>query len=204
MDYYERKFRNSGPMCKVCFWCFVAIVLLLSVCAMTGCKTVKSVESHTETKTEAVRDSSDNSTVHADTAKTEHVKTEKEKEKTHTESHKEQKDSMVTVVDQQGNVIGTKEYHWLKETLREVSEREKCLEDSLRDYRHISDSIGRYRELVDSLSHVVKDDKHVEVEIQPTLWERIKLSCGGYAMLLILLVVLWKAAMKWIVPRIKI
>ena len=103
----------------------------------------------------------------------EHKTNTTEKEKTHTESHKEQRDSFVTVVDQSGNVIGTKEYHWLKESLKESSEREKLLEDSLKIYRQMSDSIGYYRSKIDSISNIKQDERIVEVEKQRSINEKI-------------------------------
>lgn len=149
--------------------CFVIIAMLV----LTGCKTIKSAESHTENHTELKTDSVSKETVHKDSTGVEHKTNTSEKEKTHTETHKEQRDSFVTVVDQNGNVIGTKEYHWLKESLRESSEREKRLEDSLMIYRHISDSIGYYKAKLDSISSIKQDEKIVEVERQQSIKEKI-------------------------------
>ena len=145
--------------------CFVSIALLV----LTGCKTIKSAETHTENRTEVNVDSTDTAKVHSDSTGVEHKTSTTEKEKTHTESHKEQRDSFVTVVDQSGNVIGTKEYHWLKESLKESSEREKLLEDSLKIYRQMSDSIGYYRSKIDSISNIKQDERIVEVEKQRSI-----------------------------------
>ena len=141
--------------------------------ALTGCKTIKSAETHTENRTEVKVDSTDTAKVHSDSTDVEHKTSTTEKEKTHTESHKEQRDSFVTVVDQNGNVIGTKEYHWLKESLKESSEREKLLEDSLKIYRQMSDSIGYYRSKIDSISNIKQDERIVEVEKQRSIKEKI-------------------------------
>ena len=149
--------------------CFVIIAMMV----LTGCKTIKSAETHTENRTEVNVDSTDTAKVHSDSTGVEHKTSTTEKEKTHTESHKEQGDSFVTVVDQSGNVIGTKEYHWLKESLKESSEREKRLEDSLMIYRHKSDSIGYYRAKLDSISSIKQDEKIVEVEKQRSIKEKI-------------------------------
>lgn len=149
--------------------CFVIIAMLV----LTGCKTIKSAETHTENRTEVNVDSTDIAKVHSDSTGVEHKTSTTEKEKTHTESHKEQMDSFVTVVDQSGNVIGTKEYHWLKESLKESSEREKLLEDSLKIYRQMSDSIGYYRSKIDSISNIKQDERIVEVEKQRSIKEKI-------------------------------
>ncbi len=148
-------------------------ILLFVLICFASCRTVKQAETIKENKTEISNDSTDVSSIHVDTALTEHIKQEKEKEKTNTESHTEKKDSFVTVVDQNGNVVGTKEYHWLKETLREVSERERILKDSLSMYRHISDSLNYYKEKLDSVSNLSQREKIVEVERSQTMKEKL-------------------------------
>ena len=148
-------------------------ILLFVLICFASCRTVKQAETIKENKTEISNDSTDVSSIHVDTALTEHSKQESEKEKTNTESHTEKKDSFVTVVDQNGNVVGTKEYHWLKETLREVSERERILKDSLSMYRHISDSLNYYKEKLDSVSNLSQKEKFVEVERSQTMKEKL-------------------------------
>ncbi len=149
-------------------------ILLFVLICFASCRTVKQAEAIKENKTEISNDSTDVSSIHVDTALTEHIKQEKEREKTNTESHTEKKDSFVTVVDQNGNVVGTKEYHWLKETLREVSERERILKDSLSMYRHISDSLNYYKEKLDSVSNLSQREKIVEVEKEQSIGEKVK------------------------------
>lgn len=148
-------------------------ILLFVLIFFASCRTVKQAETTTEEKTEIRSDSTDVSATHSDTNRTEHSKQESEREKTNTESHTEKKDSFVTVVDQNGNVVGTKEYHWLKETLREVSERERILKDSLSMYRHISDSLNYYKEKLDSVSNLSQREKFVEVERSQTMKEKL-------------------------------
>lgn len=152
---------------------YAACLIMMIVLMLTGCKTIKSAESHTENNTEVKTDSTNIETVKKDSTDVQHSTNVTEKEKTHTESHTEQRDSFVTVVDQNGNVVGTKEYHWLKESLKESSEREKRLEDSLMIYRHKSDSIGYYRAKLDSISSIKQDEKIVEVEKQRSIKEKI-------------------------------
>lgn len=173
MDYYDKKLLKSGAVYKVCAFCMIWIAALLLLALLTGCKTTKSVESHTESNTTLKTDSTDSHLVQQDTTIVSHSTHVGEKETTRTESHTEKKDSMVTVVDQSGNVIGTKEWHWLKETLREVSEREKSLEDSLSIYRHRFDSVGYYKAKFDSLSHVTNKEKKVEVEKERSLSDKL-------------------------------
>lgn len=172
-DYYDNKLMRSGVNLKVCFYSLIWIVVLLIVAGLVSCKTIKSVENTTENNTVVTTDSTNTSSVQQDSTVIEHNTNTTEKEKTHTESHTEKKDSMVTVVDQNGNVIGTKEFHWLRETLREVSEREKSLEDSLSIYRHIYDSLGYYKAKFDSLSHEKNHEKIVEVEKERSLKDKI-------------------------------
>ena len=168
--------------------CFVIIALLV----LTGCKTIKSAETHTENRTEVNVDSTDTAKVHSDSTGVEHKTSTTEKEKTHTESHKEQRDSFVTVVDQSGNVIGTKEYHWLKESLKESSEREKLLEDSIKIYRQMSDSIGYYRSKIDSISNIKQDERIVEVEKQRSIKEKITTFLTDAAIgVIIFILVIW-------------
>ena len=158
---------GCGPTLMYC-----AIFFIILMC-FVSCKTIKSAESYKENNTEIKKDSADVSVSHGDTTKIEHNTKEKEKEKTHTESHTEKKDSMVTVVDQNGNVIGKKEYHWLRETLKEKSEREKILEDSLGIFRHLSDSVCHYKAMYDSISNIAQKEKKVEVEKGQSLGQRI-------------------------------
>lgn len=172
-DYYDNKLMRSGVNLKVCFYSLIWIVVLLIVAGLVSCKTIKSVENTTENNTVVTTDSTNTSSVQQDSTVIEHNTNTTEKEKTHTESHTEKKDSMVTVVDQNGNVIGTKEFHWLRETLREVSEREKSLEDSLSIYRHRYDSLGYYKAKFDSLSHEKNHEKIVEVEKERSLKDKI-------------------------------
>lgn len=162
----------------------------MAMMVLTGCKTIKSAETHTENRTEVNVDSTDVAKVYSDSTGVEHKTSTTEKEKTHTESHKEQRDSFVTVVDQNGNVIGTKEYHWLKESLKESSEREKRLEDSLMIYRQISDSIGYYKAKLDSISNIRQDEKIVEVEKEITLKERISTFLENAAIGVIVFIIL--------------
>jgi Fe2+ transport system protein B len=172
-DYYDNKLMRSGVNLKVCFYSLIWIVVLLIVAGLVSCKTIKSVENTTENNTVVTTDSTNTSSVKQDSTVIEHNTNTTEKEKTHTESHTEKKDSMVTVVDQNGNVIGTKEFHWLRETLREVSEREKSLEDYLSIYRHRYDSLGYYKAKFDSLSHEKNHEKIVEVEKERSLKDKI-------------------------------
>lgn len=36
-DYYEEKMHRSGPSYRICFWCFVGIVLMALVGLLSGC-----------------------------------------------------------------------------------------------------------------------------------------------------------------------
>lgn len=192
MDYYERKLMRSGDSMRLCLICFIGMLFMLIMIMLTGCKTIKSAESHTENNTELKTDSASIETVKKDSTDIQHSTNVTEKEKTHTESHKEQRDSFVTVVDQNGNVIGTKEYHWLKESLKESSEREKRLEDSLKIYRLMYDSVGYYKARYDSISNIKQDEKYVEVEKQRSIKEKITtFFTDAIIGIIIFIVVIW-------------
>lgn len=177
--------RGCGP--RLYTACIVVAVILM----LCGCRTVKSAESHTEQNTEQRKDSTDVSTVQKDSTAIEHKTSTTEREKTHTETHKEQRDSFVTVVDQNGNVVGTREYHWLRESLREVSEREKRLEDSLAIYRSRYDSVGYYKARLDSLSRIIQDEKFVEVEKDKSIKQRISTFFSDVAIGLTVLIIIY-------------
>jgi len=164
----------NGGLGNGCGPTLICGILFFVVVFFASCKTVKQAETITEKKTEIRSDSTDVSATHSDTNRTKHSKQESEMEKTNKESHTEKKDSFVTVVDQNGNVVSTKEYHWLKETLQEVSERERILKDSLSMYRHISDSLNYYKKKLDSISHLSKKEKTVKVEKEQSIGEKIK------------------------------
>lgn len=44
MDYYERKFRYSGSALRVCWYCFLACVIILLLGSLVSCTTTKVVE----------------------------------------------------------------------------------------------------------------------------------------------------------------
>lgn len=42
MDYYERKFRDSGSALRTCWYCFIGIVIALFLCALlSGCRSIQ-------------------------------------------------------------------------------------------------------------------------------------------------------------------
>ena len=44
MDYYERKFRDSGSALRTCWYCFIGIVIALFLCALfSGCRSIQYV-----------------------------------------------------------------------------------------------------------------------------------------------------------------
>jgi hypothetical protein len=44
MDYYDRKFRNSGSALKICWYCFIGIIITLFLSALfSGCKSIQYV-----------------------------------------------------------------------------------------------------------------------------------------------------------------
>lgn len=44
MDYYERKFRNSGSALKMCWYCFIGIIITLFLSALfSGCRSIQYV-----------------------------------------------------------------------------------------------------------------------------------------------------------------
>lgn len=44
MDYYERKFRNSGSALKMCWYCFIGIIITLFLGALcSSCKSIRYV-----------------------------------------------------------------------------------------------------------------------------------------------------------------
>ena len=177
-------------------------IVFFIVMLFSGCKTIKQAETIKENKTEISNDSIDVSAVHADTTLVEHNKQEKEKEITNIESYMEKKDSFVNVVDQNGNIVGTKEYHWLKETLKESSEREKILIDSLSMYRHISDSLNYYREKLDSINNLSQHEKIVKVEKEQSIGEKIK-TFFAHAIVGVISFVLIVVFIKFIKKRLR-
>ena len=44
MDYYERKFRDSGSALRTCWYCFIGMVIALFLCALlSGCRSIQYV-----------------------------------------------------------------------------------------------------------------------------------------------------------------
>lgn len=169
-------------------WYMILVEFIaLSLICLTGCKTVSQTENHQEAKTEVSKDSANIEKVAADTTKTEHKTTEKEKTEKSTETHTEKRDSTVTVVDKDGNIIGWKEYHWLVNSIRELSSTEKQLMDSLRAYKSKSDSLSYYRHIADSLSNIQKDVKQTVIEKKLSWWQQRKQDLGDVMLILLLM-----------------
>lgn len=161
--------------------------IALSLMCLAGCKTVSQTDNHQETKTEISTDSANIEKIVADTTKTEHKTTEKEKTERSTETHTEKRDSTVTVVDKDGNVIGWKEYHWLVNSIRELSSTEKQLMDSLSAYKSKSDSLSYYRHIADSLSNIQKDVKQTVIEKKLSWLQQKKQDLSEVMLILLLL-----------------
>lgn len=186
---------SGGCTVPLAFYALVAAFVFLT---LAGCGTTSHTEIHQKEMTEVSTDSASTEKVAADTTRTEHKTTEREKTETSKETHTEKRDSTVTVVDKDGNVIGWKEYHWLVASIRELGSTERRLTDSLSEYRSRADSLSYYRHIADSLSSVRSDAVEVVREKPLTWWQRAKIACGGWAMTALVLV---SIIISWLVMK---
>ena len=139
----------------------VAVILLLSSCA-----TKKRVVEDEHVRTETRKDSTDTKTVKEDSVSTFHKTDKSEKEIMNTDTKIEKSDSTVMTVDTNGNVIKQETWHKEKETVSRNREYEKCLKDSINQFKSERDSLLRYVAVCDSLKEKLSHKEFITVEKQ--------------------------------------
>lgn len=158
---------------KVCLYCLIGILACLTILFFTCCGSTKSVTEEREIRDsirfiDQIRDSLNilNLMQIRDSVRI--------------------KDSVVTVVDEKGNVKHTKEYH-----NKEV-------------YHYEKDSTSYYKNQMDSIQSVldrVRSQKRFEVrEKKLTPWQQVKQTFGGYAICfaLIIFILLVYRIIRWL------
>lgn len=164
----------------------VCMVLLMVV----GCKSVKSFESHEEKKVE----------VSADVSKAEKKSGSDEGSKQVTEKEvrdsvgvtvtTEKSDSVETVVDTDGNVIGKNSWHNEKTTIRETRDRDTKLKDSLMFWKNRYDSLMTYKSKYDSLMSARKDETE-KVKVQEGWSLSLRDIIIAFAVLGVVMLIWW-------------
>lgn len=152
---------NNGCGTPIYAVIIVAVILLLSSCA-----TKKRVVEDEYARTEIRKDSTDTKTVKEDSVSTFHKTDKSEKETVNTDTKIEKSDSTVMTVDTNGNVIKQETWHKEKETVSRNREYEKCLKDSINQFKSERDSLLRYVAVCDSLKEKLSHKEFVTVEKQ--------------------------------------
>lgn len=157
----QNRMFNNGCGTPIYAVIIVAVILLLSSCA-----TKKRVVEDEHVRTEIRKDSTDTKTVKEDSVSTFHKTDKSEKETVNTDTKIEKSDSTVMTVDTNGNVIKQETWHKEKETVSRNREYEKCLKDSINQFKSERDSLLRYVAVCDSLKEKLSHKEFVTVEKQ--------------------------------------
>lgn len=157
----QNRMFNNGCGTPIYAVIIVAVILLLSSCA-----TKKRVVEDEHIKTEIRKDSTDTKAVKEDSISTFHKTDKSEKETVNTDTKIEKSDSTVMTVDTNGNVIKQETWHKEKETVSRNREYEKCLKDSINQFKSERDSLLRYVAVCDSLKEKLSHKEFVTVEKQ--------------------------------------
>lgn len=152
---------NNGCGTPIYAIIIVAVILLLSSCA-----TKKRVVEDEHVRTEIRKDSTDTKTVKEDSVSTFHKTDKNEKETVNTDTKVEKSDSTVMTVDTNGNVIKQETWHKEKETVSRNREYEKCLKDSINQFKSERDSLLRCVAMCDSLKEKLSHKEYITVEKQ--------------------------------------
>lgn len=152
---------NNGCGTPIYAIIIVAVILLFSSCAAK-----KRAVKDEYTRTEIRKDSIDTKAIKEDSTSTFHKTDKKEKETVNTETKVEKSDSTVMTVDTNGNVIKQETWHKEKEMVSRNREYEKCLEDSINQFKSERDSLLRYVSMCDSLKEKLAHKEYVIVEKQ--------------------------------------
>lgn len=165
-DYYiklweQNRFLNSGCCTPIYAIVLIGIVMFLSSCATKG----KLVDEKKE-RTEVRVDSIDKKVIGIDSIDNFHKSDKTEKEVVNRETKVEKSDSTVMTVDVNGNVIKQETWHKEKETISRNREYEKCLHDSIAQFKQERDSLIQYVARCDSLQEKLSHKEYVTVEKQ--------------------------------------
>lgn len=186
-EYYDRKLRRNGIAYKVCMYCEIGTVAVLMLLSLMGCKTIKSEESTTDQRYVAELSAKMDSLIHR-TSTWQETFLSKQSSIIDSIKHSEVRDTSHTIfLGAKGDTI--------KETviIRQYVEREhttdtKETEQWIERFRQTDSllqvSLDR-QEKTDSLLHEYK--KTTVVEKHLSLWERIKMNFGGFALIVLVI-----------------
>lgn len=168
-DYYrsEEKMEYSY---KCCMFALIGMIVGVVLAILTSCTTTRYVPVIQKQKENVYVNKKDSSGDN-------YIQNQSEKESRTSNIYTEKRDSSVTTVDQQGNVINQEHWHWSNTSSKEYIEKEKILKDS----------IDRLRVINDSLSALKSDSIPVPypVEKKLTRWQQTKIDWGGEAIVIL-------------------
>ena len=161
---YAEMWRQQQLMNNGCGTPMVYLLLAVFIMCLMSCATNREVIKDEKEKTEVKVDSSKTEIVKQDSNDVTHKTDVKETEKVETNTNVEKSDSTVMTVNAQGNVIKQETWHKEKETVSRNREYEKQLLDSIAHFRLVRDSLRQYIAKCDSLTEMTnnKDVKVVE------------------------------------------
>jgi uncharacterized protein YceK len=186
-DDYDKEFHDLEVAYKACLYCIIGITALLLLLMLTGCSTVKSEESTTDQRFVTELNAKMDSLIHR-TSTWQETFLSKQSSIIDSIKHSEVRDTSHTIfLGAKGDTI--------KETviIRQYIEREhttdtKETEQWIERFRQTDSllqvSLDR-QEKTDSLLHEYQ--KTTVVEKQLSLWERIKMNFGGFALIVLVI-----------------
>lgn len=171
-----------------------AVIIIAMILLLSSCATKKRVMEDEHERTEIRKDSTDTKTVKEDSTSTFHKTDKSEKETVNTDTKIEKSDSTVMTVDTNGNVIKQETWHKEKETVSRNREYEKCLKDSINQFKSERDSLLRYVAMCDSLKEKLSHKEFVTVEKQKN--PKWCYYCLGFCILFIIFAII--KFVKWL------
>ena len=161
---YAEMWRQQQLMNNGCGTPMVYLLLAVFIMCLMSCATNREVIKDEKEKTEVKVDSSKTEIVKQDSNDVTHKTDVKETEKVETNTNVEKSDSTVMTVNAQGNVIKQETWHKEKETVSRNREYEKQLLDSIAHFRLVRDSLRQYIAKCDSLTEMTNNQDVKVVE----------------------------------------
>ena len=165
-EFFIHMWQQNHMHNNVCCTPILAVIIVGILIFFGSCSTKKSIVEDEHVKTEIRKDSMDTKTFKEDSVSTFHKTDKSEKETVNTDTKIEKSDSTVMTVDTNGNVIKQETWHKEKETMSRNREYEKCLKDSINQFKSERDSLLRYVAMCDSLKEKLSHKEFITVEKQ--------------------------------------
>lgn len=181
--YYDRKLRKNTPFYKVCLYCEIGTVAVLMLLSLMGCRTVKSEESTTDrrfvTELNAKMDS-----LMRSTSTWQETFLSRQTSLVDSLIHRERNDSSHSVVvNEKGDTVRER-IEVIRYIEREHKTNTKETEQWIERFRQTDSLLHASLEKQERTDSMLQEyTKNTVTEKQLSLWERIKVDFGGYALI---------------------